>query len=81
MTESDLVNEFSPSDCIAPKGQYRVVVEDMRDGELSLVGDYLDHISAKLAIEVYMLGYSLDDEDNMIFSVYNDQGEKVFIKH
>lgn len=66
--------QITPEDCIAPKGQYRIMKESMNDGELSIVADIRNESDAKFIFSHLLEEYP---DEECVITMYDDHGNEI----
>ncbi len=64
--------QITPEDCKAPEGQFRIVREDMDDGELILIADFYNQSLAEKVV-----AQLAEDDDKNVFTLWDDQGNGI----
>lgn len=65
--------QVTEEDCKAPSGQFRIIKEDMEDGDLEIVADYY-HPQGRAEKAVKALR---EEDENNVYTLWNDKGEEV----
>ena len=70
----DKDGQVTKEDFKAPKEQFRIIKEDMDDGELIIIGDYYDENMAIMAVICLV-----EENDYNFFTLWDDQGNEICI--
>ncbi|XOU94284.1 MAG: hypothetical protein ACNFW9_05570 [Candidatus Kerfeldbacteria bacterium] len=65
--------QITTDDFVAPEGKFRIIHEDMRDGELEIVADFYKQLPA----EQFTKGLIENSSDDDIFTLWDSSGKEV----
>jgi len=69
--------QITEEDMKAPQGMIRLVMEDMRDGELEIIADFHQGHKPRIAIEA---AQTLQEYSEHIYTLWDDQGNNISLE-